>query len=155
MKKKPATKAPGRTLPAPLPAGILDADVAEPLRYGDPAYKRPLYEHEFELWFTDRMGWVIPTLLIRAVPSRMAGQGLERRSYGVVVATRALVMVGLGPHVKATVRVFVYEDTRARLQPFLDLKREGLGKAGETRDRISTRRANTTLRRRAPWDQPW
>jgi hypothetical protein len=57
------------------------------------------------------------------------------------------VTMGKGPHVLRTVTVYVRNGRKDALQKFLDLKVQGEAKAGDIRDRISTRRAQTALRR--------
>jgi hypothetical protein len=131
--------APAITVNRELPAGVLKADLQYRKWNPRKKYESPV---SFELWFTERFGWVIPTLFIRG--ARRADQ--QRRTYGVAVNGGEVVTVGLGPHVLETLTVYVYNDRRKALQQYLDLKVSGEGKAGEIRDRISTRRARTIAR---------
>lgn len=98
---------------------------------------------QFEMWFTERFGWCIPTLFISKA---RRGSGMNDRSYGVAL-DGTVVTIGKGPHVLKTVTVYVRQRRLEKLQKFLDLKKTGEGKAGDIRDRISTRRANTILHR--------
>lgn len=146
-----------------LPAPVIQADTVYPKDWkllANEDYKNPHYTAqggsiEFELWYTPSFGWCIPTLQIKAVSGRAASRGIEvRRSYAIAVETKQLVRIGHGPHVKATHRVFVKASRMAALTPLLDIMLEGSEKAGMCRDRISSRRANTALRRNPfmPWD---
>lgn len=140
---------------AALPDGILAADL-KALDWKDAADRAPegmpWEDREFELWYTERFGWCIPTLDIAG-----ARRGMPRRTYGVIIGDRlkvreaargGLVTMGAGPHVLATLRVYVRTANAERMAPYITLRREGQAKAGETRDRISTRRMNTIARRR-------
>jgi hypothetical protein len=133
--------------PAPiaLPQGIIAAD----LKYPD--YKQHdkdphLYDHDFEIWYTERFGWVIPTLTIRNLGYRAQTRhpridaGNATRSYAIAISNGGMCRVGLGPHIKAKHSVYVRKSTADRLKPFTDLREQGSGKANDIRDRISTRR---------------
>lgn len=98
----------------------------------------------FELWFTERFEWCIPTLLISRA-SRRSSQTTDR-TYGIALDGQ-IVRIGRGPHVLKTVTVYVKESRKEKLQKFLDLKLKGEQGAGEIRDNISTRRANSALNR--------
>lgn len=124
-----------------LPKGIIESDTqTEKWKKGD------RYQGQFELWFTQRFGWCMPTLDISG-----ARRGQDtRRSYGVKLEgdiKDSVVTMGSGPHILATVVVYVRESRKDALQPFLERRTAGLAVAGEIRDRISTRRANTIARR--------
>lgn len=143
-------------LVAPLPAGIVVTDLGY--------QKRPLKEtpamreawdaiawddRQFELWHVTAFGWCIPTLAISSSGSRSGRVGSQQRTYAVRVDDGAVVRIGRGPHVKQTLAVHVGPKNVERLQKFLDLRRTGEGKAGEIRDRISSRRAQGALMRAA------
>lgn len=96
----------------------------------------------FELWYTERFGWVIPTLTISK-----AKFGTARRTYAIAIKDGQICTVGNGPHVLAQTTVYVTPKRQKALQSFLDIRTKGQGNAGMIRDRISTRRANTSLRR--------
>lgn len=98
---------------------------------------------QFEIWYTERFGWCIPTLDIRSAPR---GRNVTRRTYAFSIGDQQVVSIGMGPHVLRHHEVYVTEASRKRLQKFLDLKTQGQGKAGEIRDRISTRRSRTIER---------
>lgn len=142
-KKKPEIP----TLPAPLPKGVTDGDRVGRFPKTPAASRARLYEFDFELWYSDRMGWCIPTLPIggRTQP------GLAPRTYGIRVEDKSLVSMGGGPHVRAQVPIYVTTKNQARLQWLLDLKQLGMEKAGEYRDTLSTRRAQTRGRRDRGW----
>lgn len=116
-----------------LPAGILESDLKQPPYVSDNPV--PWEDRSFELWHTTAFGWCIPTLLI----SR--GRQYHDRTYAITVEGKNAVRIGRGPHVTATVRVHVTPKRLKALQPFLDLRKEGNARAGEIRDRISSRRA--------------
>jgi hypothetical protein len=99
----------------------------------------------FELWYVRAFGWCVPTLLIRQ-PGRRSSQ-TSARTYATTLDGKP-VRIGLGPHVEVTCTVHVREGSRKRLQSYLDLQRNGAVTANEIRDRISTRRAQSALRRR-------
>lgn len=122
-----------------LPKGILKSDLKYPKDYKDHSY-----EHDFELWYTERFGWCIPTLLISKA---RRGSNVNDRTYAITINTKETICVGKGPHVKESVKVYVKKSRVSDLQSFLDLKEEGESKAGEIRDSISTRRMNTMQRR--------
>jgi hypothetical protein len=123
-----------------LPAGIKVSD----LKYPD--YQKDPMVDEFELWHSARFGWCIPTLMIRGAGRRQAAS-TDRRSYAIAVDTSQLCSIGLGPHITKTVTVFISKSRQDALQKFLDLRLQGLESAESIRDRISTRRSNTILRR--------
>ena len=136
-----------------LPAPVTVADTVRP-SYEDQKllatedYTTPYYtayggDITFELWYTERFGWCIPTLQIANARRGSA----TRRTYGITL-NGDLIRMGQGPHVKATHTVYVRKDRLEALTPFLDRMMEGTEKAGDCRDRISTRRAQTALRRK-------
>ena len=107
-----------------------------------------------------RFGWVIATLEIRKRGRRHSAQSTDR-TYGIVVDTKALCCVGMGPHVTATVTVHLTQGNLKRMTPYIELWKKGMADANVSRDRISSRRAQTSLRRggrgdigpyRSPWD---
>jgi hypothetical protein len=139
-----------------LPTPVIESDLARPKDYKLQAtehWDAPHYTTyggpiQFELWYTERFGWCIPTLEIRGLSARLRSRGAQtRRTYGISIKDGQLVRMGIGPHVKATHTVYVKKSRLEALRPLLDLMVEGSGKAGDCRDRISTRRANTMLRR--------
>lgn len=130
-----------------LPTEILASDLAYP-KYDNPDDKLDYTAGEsgrFEMWYTEAFGWCIPTLVIKN-----AGRADTRRTYAVTLAGNGC-RIGHGPHVKKTVTVYVRKNRVAALQKFLDLLEQGKEMAGETRDRISSRRMNTSMRRRSLW----
>jgi hypothetical protein len=96
----------------------------------------------------ERFGWCIPTLLIRKA-SRGYGYGSQQpnRTYAVSIESGSVCRIGLGPHVKHRLRVWVRKGRTEALKPLLDLLLQGQENAGIIRDRISSRRAQTALRR--------
>ena len=106
----------------------------------------------FTFYKTERFGWVLTTLLIGKA-GRRAPRGTTDRFYGITVKygkgmKYELVTVGKGPHVTATATVYLKAGNIDRLRKYVELWKEGMSRAGDTRDRISTRRANTINRRR-------
>lgn len=107
---------------------------------------------QFEIWETERFGWCIPTLLIsnpgrqrRAVAQRMGFEASER-TYGISMKGE-IVTIGGGPHLKQRLTVHVSAARQPDLAKYLELKEKGERDANSIRDRISTRRAQTSLRR--------
>lgn len=123
-----------------LPAGLKITDTHRCVNW-----KQRDYESDFELWHVASFGWVIPTLTIRQV-SRHDTRHQQRRSYAVTMDGK-LVRVGFGPHVTHMLEIIGRKSRKAALQPFLKLRTDGEALAGTVRDRISTRRAQGTLRR--------
>lgn len=129
-----------------LPAGITEADMKYPK--WDAAAKNKLARDEqgasisFDIWYTDAMGWVIPTLQIAR-----GKRGYADRTYAVRVDGGGLCRVGQGPHVKAMHTVYVREGRRKALDKFVKLLSEGQKDSNQVRDRISTRRAQGALHR--------
>lgn len=103
------------------------------------------YNTQFDLWYTERFGWCIPTLFISRA---RRGSNMQDRTYGISLKGETVTM-GKGPHVLRTVTVYVKNGRLEKLKKFLDLKAQGEGKAGDIRDTISTRRMNTMARRRS------
>jgi len=125
-----------------LPAGMISKDVTRP-SWKDK--EQADWKLQFELWYVEGTGWVIPTL-----PIANAKRGSlydTRRTYAIGVNDSKIYTVGRGPHVKTTVEVYVRPSRVTALQKFLDIKNKGLESAQTIRDRISTRRSNTILRR--------
>lgn len=96
-----------------------------------------------ELYDTTGFGWCIATLGIRK--ARSAGKA--DRTYAIRVSDGQPVRIGLGPHVKRTVKVYVRQSRLEALKKYVDLYNKGSETAHEIRDRISTRRAQGALRR--------
>jgi hypothetical protein len=94
-----------------------------------------------QMYFTERFGWCITTLFIKG-----AGRQDTARYYGITT-TGQPVRIGHGPHVKHEAHVYLRKSRVAALQPYIDLYNKGLEDAHNTRDRISTRRVMTTMRR--------
>lgn len=151
-----------------LPKPVLESDVYrhedwkkwEKIACYREDYKNPVYTQyggdvTFELWYTERFGWVIPTLTIRNNTGRMA-KAETRRSYGIAILKEQLVSVGMGPHVKRHVTIKVKESRFQALKPLLDLSIKGMEKAGDCRDRRSSRIAQTKMRRSGSnWLDNW
>lgn len=135
-----------------LPEGILKSDFKRVIPY-IPSKKgaevKHLYEFDFEIWYTERFGWCIPTLTIQGVSSRIRARRPDavRRTYGVAIKDGQQVRMGLGPHIKEHHQVYVTEANVDRLQKYIDLAHTGEAKAQETRDVISTRRLRSSMRR--------
>lgn len=125
--------------PIELPTGIKESDLKYPKNY-----KIRVVEH-LELYYVKAFGWCIATLHIRNAGTRNTNR--DPRTYAVRVDTGECVRVGLGPHVLKRITVYATEKRLKDLQKFIDLKNSGEVTANEIRDRISTRRAQGTLRR--------
>lgn len=135
----------------PLPESIKVADLLE-ISWSKRATDAQLSQYtarfsssEFEMWYTESFGWCSPTLSINN--RNRCG---SYRTYAVRLKDNALVRIGNGPHVLAKVTVRLSKSNAKRiLTRYIDTLAQGAEKAHETRDRISTRRANTALRRRS------
>jgi hypothetical protein len=129
-----------------LPKGILKSDLDYPKDYTDNSYE------SFDLWYVPSLGgWLIPSLLIskQSRRSRAFNGALTDRYYAIGVSDRKLYRVGHGPHVTETHTVHVKKSRLTELHQFLNLRQQGAGDAGIVRDRISTRRAQTAMRRQS------
>lgn len=116
-----------------LPPKVLVADT----KYPDYQKEERLQE-ELTFYKTSGFGWVLRTLFISRSPNR----NYPDRYYGIAVDDGRSVRVGGGPHILATVTVYVKEGIRAEaLKCYLELLNAGTINAGEIWDRISTRRA--------------
>ncbi len=152
MTKRSPTKT---TSPASveLPANVLATDLTYPkvkATRTEADYERARVLHILTLHYTARFGWCVATLHIRN-PGRRSTQ-TTARTYGVTLDGQ-VVTIGMGPHVLRTIELYVTAARVAALQRYLDLKEKGLADAGEIRDRISTRRAQTVQRRSASFDR--
>lgn len=125
-------------------------DLPKDIRKGDlkyPSYKKTSKVYDsFELWYVRDFEWCIPTLFIRNA-SRRSPQNFGHRTYAVRLNQSGVVRIGLGPHVLARVTVYVRDWNVARLQKYLDMQKSGESDANVVRDRISSRRAQGSLRR--------
>lgn len=138
-----------------LPAGVLESDLVYPSyqeRDKDES-KRLNYDAGFDLWLISSFGWVVPTLAISRGGQRTyavaVGEGVPRPA-----RRGAQVRVGNGPHVLEQVRVYVTKGRASALKPYAELKLSGEVGANETRDRISSRRAQGQVMRqqgRSSW----
>lgn len=126
-----------------LPAGIKAAYCEYPKNYKDRVWVGEIGSGryaDFELWMVTGMGWVIPTLDIGG-----ARNGYERRTYAVTLDGQ-IVRVGRGPHVTATVQVYVTKQNADELKKYTEIRDKGEVEAHKIRDRISTRRAQGAFR---------
>lgn len=140
-----------------LPKGINKLDTTRPKFFQGVARGKDgtdYLPHEYELYYTERFGWCMTTLLIGKASRRARGRGVETdRYYGVIVEPGKegkrgdQVRIGHGPHVKEQITVYVREQRLEKLQWLIDLYNKGMEGAHDTRDRISSRRAATSRRR--------
>lgn len=132
-----------------LPEGIVQNDLScyDPMKAKDKYKPYAKLDHkagnsgQLEFYYVTGRGWVITTLHISN------GKGFADRSYGIDILTGGIVTVGKGPHVTKTINVYLRLSRLKALQKYIDLYNKGLISAGQIRDRISTRRANTVMRR--------
>lgn len=122
-----------------LPMGLRVADTKYPKQ--PCLYRLTMYE----IAQRGTTQWAIATLHIRN-PGRRSADTATARTYGIKLNGEIITM-GLGPHVKQTITVYVTADRVKVLQPLVDLYLKGAAAANEIRDRVSSRRANTILRR--------
>jgi hypothetical protein len=146
MTRKPTTPA---TPAIALPAGIVATDLKCPdwkSKDGlDPTV--PYEDRHFEIWYTPGFGWCIPTLRIRG--AGRTESSATARTYAVAIDSERVCRIGHGPHIKATHTVYVRKSRATALAKFIALKNTGAEDANTIRDRISSRRAQGTLRRRS------
>jgi len=144
----------------PLPTGITKTDLNRPKWSEKDGPNYDVGESgSFTLYYTDRFGWVLRTLFIsrgtRGQPDRYYGRTLGRIPIpeGLRYSERAereagkLVRAGSGPHVLAEVTIYCSKKRTEKLQWLIDEFNAGMADAGDCRDRISTRRANSRRRR--------
>jgi hypothetical protein len=124
-----------------LPTGINERDTTYPKGTKD-GYVADWDCRTFELFYTERFGWVIPCLLISRISRRQSHYGAQAtdRSYAITINDQKLVSVGKGPHVKRSVTIHVRKSRAEALAKFLTLRTEGQAKAGAYRDTLSSRR---------------
>ena len=124
-----------------LPTGIVVADLKWP-SFEDKDRQVRGDDGQFDIWYTEKMGWCIPTLRISGTRPR----GYAERTYAVML-DGGLCRICAGPHVLKQHTVYIRESRKEALQKFIDIRHTGAVSAHETRDRISTRRARTVSRR--------
>lgn len=135
-----------------LPFGLIESDLKYPKhpknwKWGKQYPSDVL--HTITLYETERMGWVVTTLLISNPGRRhrhLDAQPPQPRTYAVT-ADGSVCRVGLGPHVKRTITVYITRGRFEKLKKIVELHEKGLADAGSIRDRISTRRAQGALYR--------
>ena len=143
---------PAKPVEIELPKGIKASDLVYP---SWKSKNKIVYEGDHRgqltLHYVANRGWVIATL---PISNARAGSGYEGRTYAIEINKKndwtdehQIVTVGKGPHITKTVTVYVTTKRKEALQPFVDIFNKGLVSAGNIRDRISTRRAQTVLRR--------
>lgn len=128
----------GTKMPAlpKLPKEIKKSDLKWPKK-AEVNYKIGKFGH-LELFHCGEFGWVISTLLINK-SSRFAD-----RTYGIKLDGKQ-VRIGDGPHIDARIKLYITDENKKRLAPFIELYEKGLADAHSTRDRISTRRLRRYL----------
>jgi hypothetical protein len=110
--------------------GVLPPDVTEADKnYLSYKIKQSQPVEYLTFYKSNRFGWCVATLPIN-------GKG---RTYGMSTEGAIVTMGGRPDDVK--VRIYVHDGNRKRLQKYVDLRAKGLGKAGDIRDRIGSRRA--------------
>lgn len=123
-----------------LPKGIKTSDTKYPSYKGKDKVvwgALPDSRSSLELVKTDRFGWCIATLNIG-----------KDRSYGIAVDDGQIVSMGVRDQTRK-VTIYIRQSRLSALQKFIDLFKKGLDDANSIRDRISTRRSNTIMRRMA------
>jgi hypothetical protein len=134
-----------------LPPGVKLSDLAYPRHHYDvPLEQRDTVTHTLTLDYVESFGWCVRTLHIRN-PGRRARAGATERTYASRVSDGRPVRIGIGPHVKRTIHVYVRRSRLDALKRLVDLHEQGAVDANTIRDRISSRRAQSALRRRDTW----
>ena len=130
-----------------LPPGITLEDTQYP-SHEDREYEAG--DHgQLTFYNTTGFGWCIATLLI----SR-SNRGSSDRTYAIRTYDGVSVRIGVGPHVKGTVTVYIRKSRREALNNYINLYTQGAIRANTTRDRISSRRAEG-VERRAAGQRSW
>jgi hypothetical protein len=94
--------------------------------------------------------WCIATLLIGTASRVQRSRGVTTdRTYAVRISDGGCVRIGLGPHIKRTVTVYIRKSRAEALKKYADLYTKGAIEANQIRDRISSRRAQGQLERAA------
>jgi hypothetical protein len=132
-----------------LPFDLIESDLKYPKRpkkYN--WHKEQPFDvlHTITLYETTRMGWVVCTLHISNPSRRRHSSDAQPRTYGVT-SDGKVCRVGLGPHVKRTLTVYVSRGRANALKKLIELHDTGLESAGSIRDRISSRRAQGVMLR--------
>lgn len=139
-----------KKLPIPLPKGMIAKDLEYPKYDSRDQLAHDVRHNRFEMYAVSfRNGsteWVIATLQI-SNGSRRNPAASSARTYAVRVSNGALCRVGKGPHVKATIAVYVRKSRVAALASLLKLLDKGEEEAHQVRDRISSRRAQGQVMR--------
>jgi hypothetical protein len=151
MAKKQTKKATAPKLD--LPPDVKEADTkwpsykenSKPWRVGENA-NLPYSLTFYKIKGRTSADWVICTLHI-SNPSRRQQGAVPARTYSIGIEDSKVYTVGRGPHVIAEVTVYLTADNIDRLRKYCDLYTQGMADASIIRDRISTRRAQGTLRR--------
>lgn len=137
----------------PLPDGVEIDDLFRPENYQDQVHFDDTINNydrnqlnSFEIWSVEGRrvnSWCIPVLLISK------GKGAQPDRNYAIQTDGAMCRIGKGPHVKACLTVYVTVHNKKRLieAGYLSLIRKGQMDAGQTRDIISTNRAQGALRR--------
>ena len=136
-----------------LPPNVLESDTKYPsVKWNaSPRCTSPIPRVEdrvvetLTFYKTTAFGWCIATLHI-SNPSRRA-TNQTARTYAVRCADGKGVRIGAGPHVTATLTVYVKSSRLPALQKYIDQYKAGQIQANEIRDRISSRRAEGAYRR--------
>jgi len=137
-----------REQPKELPPLIQAADLKYPAydskdRLARGANNEFLGDHGQLIFYkVTSFGWCIATLRISN-----GRHGHAARTYAARISDGAQVRIGSGPHVTSTVTVYIRQSRVKALQKYIDQYNSGAVSANETRDRISSRRAEGTLRR--------
>lgn len=119
----------------PLPAGVIKSDMEYPKTWSDRL-------KTLELYYTERMGWVITVLPISK------GRGnFANRSYGICIKGAGMCSVGNGPHVLRQITLHITKGRAEKLGYLLKLAADGEVRANQIRDNRSSRRAAGAMRR--------
>lgn len=132
-----------------LPPDVIKSDTEYPTHDERPDTNVPedIRYQGLTFYKTKSLGWVLCTLNISS-GRRRYGPSTTARNYGITMDGK-VCRVGSGPHVLATVKVYLTKANIERLGKYITLWVTGMSLAGETRDRISTRRAQGQVHRAA------
>jgi hypothetical protein len=137
-----------------LPAGVVVDDLKYPQtpesffddkakvnkRTKDKWYADNKIVHRLHMVYVMSYGWCIRTLHI-------SNGKMSERSYAIRVDDQTMCTLGNGPHVQKEITVYVTQARIKELRPLVDIMQKGEEGAHIIRDRRSSRRAQTQLRR--------
>jgi hypothetical protein len=139
------TMATKKTDTVALPKDVREADLKYPSWKSKVRVEQTLTLYYVTMTRDGGKDWFIANLQIRR-----SRNGHANRTYATRVSDgKTGWRIGAGPHVTKTITVYVTTKNKARLAKLVDMASKGEEDANIIRDRISSRRAQSALRRGA------